>query len=89
MRGQLQALAGALSRQEMRQGISCKVELVLPDHGPVTVCARVSVRALATKTVMMMGTISCSAPVVSITMTVVVSVMRVAPPMYAAAPTTA
>jgi hypothetical protein len=44
--------------------------------------------ALATKTVSMMGTINCSAPVVSMTITVVVSVMRVAPPMYAAAPTT-
>jgi len=35
----------------------------------------------------MSGTMSCSAPVVSMTMTVVVSVMRVAPPMNAAAPT--
>lgn len=36
----------------------------------------------------MIGTISCKAPVVSITITVVVRVIRVAPPMYAAAPTT-
>jgi hypothetical protein len=34
----------------------------------------------------MSGTMSCSAPVVSMTITVVVSVIRVAPPMNAAAP---
>lgn len=43
---------------------------------------------MATKTVSMMGTMSMRAPVVSMTMTVVVSVIRVAPPMYAAAPIT-
>ena len=43
-------------------------------------------RALATKTVIMRGTMSCMAPVVSMTITVVVSVIRVAPPMNAAAP---
>lgn len=43
-------------------------------------------RTLATKTVIMRGTMSCMAPVVSITITVVVSVMRVAPAMKAAAP---
>jgi hypothetical protein len=41
---------------------------------------------LATKTVIMRGTISCRAPVVSMTITVVVSVILVAPPMKAAAP---
>ena len=41
---------------------------------------------LATKTVIMRGTMSCRAPVVSMTMTVVVSVILVAPPMKAAAP---
>ena len=45
------------------------------------------VGTLATKTVSMSGTMSCSAPVVSMTITVVVSVIRVAPPMNAAAPT--
>jgi len=43
---------------------------------------------LAQNTAAMSGTISCSAPVVSMTMTVVVSVMRVAPAMNEAAPTT-
>lgn len=41
---------------------------------------------LATKTVIIRGTMSCMAPVVSITITVVVSVILVDPPMKAAAP---
>ena len=44
---------------------------------------------LATKTVSMRGTMSCRLPVVSMTITVAVRVRRVAPPMKAAAPTTA
>lgn len=44
---------------------------------------------MATKTVSMRGTMSCRLPVVSMTMTVAVRVRRVAPPMKAAAPTTA
>ena len=53
----------------------------------VTECCHGCCRTLATNTVSMSGTMSCSAPVVSMTITVVVSVMRVAPPMNAAAPT--
>ena len=80
--GRSKCLSAAWSGIGMCNMVRCCSTLLEQAHD-ICICKYRAAQqlTLATKTVMMMGTMSCREPVVSMTMTVVVRVMRVAPPM--------